>query len=56
MGLSRRRFTKGFKLAGVQRLEMGASLAEGSAAHLSTRKLGLYLFGSAEVLQYRRHA
>ncbi len=28
MGLSRRRFTKEFKLAAVQRLEMGASLAE----------------------------
>jgi transposase-like protein len=28
MGLSRRRFTKEFKLAAIQRLEMGASLAE----------------------------
>src|SRR5215470_13489842 len=28
MGLSRRRFTKELKLAAVQRLEMGASLAE----------------------------
>jgi transposase-like protein len=28
MGLSRRQFTKEFKLAAVQRLEMGASLAE----------------------------
>ena len=28
MGLSRRRFTKEFKMAALQRLEMGASLAE----------------------------
>jgi transposase len=28
MGLSRRRFTKEFKLAALQRLEMGASIAE----------------------------
>ena len=28
MGLSRRQFTKEFKLAAIQRLEMGASLAE----------------------------
>ena len=28
MGLSRRQFTKEFKMAAVQRLEMGASLAE----------------------------
>jgi len=28
MGLSRRQFTKEFKLAAIQRLEMGASVAE----------------------------
>ena len=28
MGLSRRQFTKEFKLAAIQRLELGASLAE----------------------------
>ena len=28
MGLSRRQFTKEFKLAAVRRLEMGASIAE----------------------------
>ena len=28
MGLSRRQFTKEFKLAAIQRLEMGASMAE----------------------------
>jgi transposase len=32
MGLSRRKFTKGFKLAAVRRLEMGASIAEVSRA------------------------
>lgn len=32
MGLSRRRFTREFKLAAVQRLEEGASLAEVSRA------------------------
>src|ERR1035437_7645529 len=32
MGLSRRQFTKEFKLAAIQRLERGASLAEGARA------------------------
>ena len=32
MGLSRRQFTKEFKLAAIQRLEMGASIAEVSRA------------------------
>lgn len=32
MGLSRRKFTKEFKLAAVRRLEMGASMAEVSRA------------------------
>ena len=32
MGLSRRRYTKEFKLAAVQRLEMGASIAEAARA------------------------
>src|SRR5579884_759224 len=32
MGLSRRQFTREFKLAAIQRLEMGASVAEGSRA------------------------
>ena len=30
MGLSRRQFTKEFKLAAIQRLERGASVAEGA--------------------------
>ena len=32
MGLSRRQFTKEFKLAAIQRLEMGASIAQVSRA------------------------
>ncbi|SRR5712692_11727868 len=32
MGLSRRKFTREFKLAAIQRLEMGASVAEVSRA------------------------
>ena len=32
MGLSRRQYTKEFKLAAVQRVEMGASIAEAARA------------------------